>query len=121
MPVSGYQTKTNRKKLQNAYSDRSPLVAVFQPGAGEEVVLASGSRRLILDPQMVSLKATRDTQGVQAMSLKKNAKVESAVPLTEGMFEDPKRYRPKSLPSAGAILKQEDVAKQLTLGDASQP
>ena len=121
VPVSAYQTKTNRKKLQNAYSDRSPLVAVFQPGAGEEVVLASGSRRLILDPQMVSLKATRDTQGVQAMSLKKNAKVESAVLLGEGMFEDPKRYRPKSLPSAGAVLKQEDVAKQLTLGDASQP
>ena len=70
---------------------------------------------------MVSLIATRGNQGVQAMSLKKNAKVESAVPLTEGMFEDPKRYRPKSLPSAGAVLKQEDVAKQLTLGDASQP
>ncbi len=117
VPLASYQTKTNRKKLQNAYSDRAPLVAAFQPAEGEEYVLASGQRRLILDPAAVPLKTTRDTQGVQAMTLRKNAKLESAFLLTPDTFEDPKRYRPKSLPSAGAILKQEDVAKQLTLAD----
>ena len=115
VPLSSYETKTNRRKLQNAYSDKSPLVAVYPINDGDEYVLASGSRRLILNPGLVSVKTTRDTQGVAVMTLKKNAKVDAVELLTETTFVNPHRYRSKGIPVAGALLRQEDVGQQLSL------
>lgn len=63
----------------------------------------------------MSSKATRDSQGVQVMQLKKNAKLEQALPLREGMFENPQKYRPKNIPSMGSFLKPEDLGEQMTL------
>ena len=74
VPFASYETKTNRRKLQNAYSDKSPLVALYPVQDGEEYVLASSNRRMILNPGMISVKTTRDTQGVAVMTLKKECK-----------------------------------------------
>jgi DNA gyrase subunit A len=117
VPLASYATKTNRRKLQKAYSDKSPLVTVLPIGEGDEFVLASGNRRLILNPGLVSAKTTRDTQGVAVMTLKKNARLESVERLTESTFKNPHRYRSKSIPVAGALLRQEDVGEQLSLTD----
>jgi len=116
VPLSSYETKTNRKKLQNAYSDKSPLVAIRQVEPGTEYVLTSTQKRkLILNPDMVPLKTTRDTQGVAAMTLKKNALLESVSDLKEDTFKNPNRYRVKALPAAGATLRPEDVGEQMSL------
>ena len=116
VPLSAYATKTNRKKLQNAYSDRSPLVAIFQPAEESEYVLTSNQKRhLIFSPALIAAKSTRDNQGVAVMAFKKNGRLESVALLTPETFQNPHRYRTKTLPAAGALLRGEDLGEQMTL------
>ncbi len=118
VPMNSYETKTNRKKLQKAYSDKSPLVYLAAPAEGSEYVLTSSQKRkLIFNPDMIAAKATRDNQGVAVLTLKKNGFVEKVEPLTEDTFVSPHRYRTKTLPAAGAVVREEDLGEQLTLGE----
>ena len=116
VPLSAYETKTNRKKLQKAYSDKSPLVCLSVPAEGGEYVLTSNQKRkLIFNPAMIASKTTRDNQGVAVMTLKKNGFVEKVEPLRENTFVSPHRYRTKTLPAAGMTVREEDLGEQLTL------
>ncbi len=116
VPLSAYETKTNRKKLQKAYSDKSPLVCLSVPAEGGEYVLTSNQKRkLIFNPAMIASKTTRDNQGVAVMTLKKNGFVEKVEPLQENTFVSPHRYRTKTLPAAGMTVREEDLGEQLTL------
>lgn len=118
VPLSAYETKTNRRKLQKAYSDKSPLLAIGVPEEGQEYILTSNQKRkLIFNPAMIAVKATRDNQGVAVMTLKKNGFVEKVELLTEQSFVNPNRYRTKTLPAAGGIVREEDLGEQLTLAD----
>jgi len=114
--LSCYDTKSNRKRLTGAYSDKSPLVAAFHIKEEKEICLYSGNRMLMMNTAALSPKTTRTTQGVAVMSLKKNAVVSRALDAAVSGVETPSRYRTKTLPAAGAILRQEDLPeKQLTL------
>ena len=114
--LEAYATKTNRKKLTGAYSDKSPLAAIgFCDGDGEFVLTASSGRMLLLDTSMLQTKATRSTQGVSVMRLKKGQRVMNIEPYAEGRFDKPSRYRSKTLPALGAFLSSDDEAKQLSL------
>ncbi len=116
VPLSAYETKTNRRKLQKAYSDRSPLVELAPAEEGREFILTSNQKRkLIFNPAMIAAKTTRDNQGVAVMTLKKNGFVERVEPLTEQSFVSPHRYRTKTLPAAGALVREEDLGEQLKL------
>ena len=116
VPLSAYETKTNRKKLQKAYSDKSPLVYLSVSAEGGEYVLTSSQKRkLIFNPAMIASKTTRDNQGVAVMTLKKNGFVEKVEPLRENTFVSPHRYRTKTLPAAGMTVREEDLGEQLTL------
>lgn len=114
--MSAYETKTNRKKLINAYSDKSPLAAaLYLPEDTDIVICGSYGRKLLLNTASILPKTTKNTQGVQAMILKKkNDKVESVHLYSEGEFEKPYRYRPKNLPAAGALPSASDIGEQLT-------
>ena len=114
--MSAYETKTNRKKLINAYGDKSPLAAALYISEDIDIVICgSNGRKLLLNTASVSPKTTKNTQGVQAMSLKKkNDKVDSMHIYNEGEFEKPYRYRPKNLPAAGALPSATDIGEQLT-------
>lgn len=114
--MSAYETKTNRKKLINAYSDKSPLAAaLYLPEDTDIVICASNGRKLLVNTASILPKTTKNTQGVQAMTLKKKAdKVESVHLYTEGEFEKAYRYRPKNLPAAGALPSAADIGEQLT-------
>lgn len=114
--LSGYATKTNRKKLLGAYSDASPLAACFQIEGGEDFLMTSSSGRMLLaNAGAVSSKATRATQGVAVMTQKKNHRVASVKPFSEGMLANPHRFRTKTLPAAGMMPREEDYGEQLTL------
>ena len=111
VPLASYQTVTRRKKLTGAYSDKSPLKDVlFLPeGQEEEVVLYSTEgRALLLQTDGIPVKTTRSTQGVQVMTLKKTNTVDYAAPLAQTAIVNQARYRARSLPAAGALLKPED-------------
>ncbi|MCM1334690.1 MAG: DNA topoisomerase (ATP-hydrolyzing) subunit A [Bacteroides sp.] len=105
IPLSSFETKTKRKKLANAYFDGSPLVAMYQISGDAEFVLQSDAGKLLIFSTVLILpKAARDTQGVQVMRLTK-AKLESALPYTEGMVKQAEKYFTKTIPAAGAAVK----------------
>lgn len=109
VPLSAYETKTNRKKLTGAYSDKSPLVKALALEADEQMVLYStDGRAAIFSTAQLLPKTTRNTQGVAVMTLRKNAAVQDAVPLEGSGIVNLSRYRTKTIPSAGALLKEED-------------
>lgn len=111
-----YATKTNRKKLTGAYSDKSPIAAIaLIQDEGEFVLTASSGRMLLFNTALLTLKSTRSTQGVSVMRLKKGQRVMSIEPYSEGRFDKPSRYRSKTLPALGAFPAPEDEAKQLTI------
>ena len=114
--MSAYETKTNRKKLINAYSEKAPLAAALYLKEDTDIVICgSNGRKLLLNTASVLPKTTKSTQGVQAMTLKKkNDKVSSVHLYTEGEFDKPYRYRPKNLPAAGAMPSAADIGEQLT-------
>lgn len=119
LDVAAYETKTNRKKLVNAYSDKSPLAAVFT--ISEEInvaVFSSDGRAMVFNTSLLQLKTSRSTQGVAVMSLKKNHKLVTAAPLDETTIKNVARYRVKSLPAAGALLREDDRGEtQMSLID----
>jgi DNA gyrase subunit A len=111
--LSAYATKTNRKKLTGAYSDASPLVCILPLPAETEIALYSSEGRVVVfDTSLLAPKTTRTTIGVAAMTLKKKFKLVRALPLSETAIQNPARYRVKSIPAAGALLKEEDQDEQ---------
>lgn len=116
VPLSAYETKTNRKKLTGAYSDKSPLIKAVALDADEQmVVYSTDGRAAIFSTAQLLPKTTRNTQGVAVMTLKKKATLRDAVLLSQSGIVNESRYRTKTIPSAGAVLKEEDsVEKQQT-------
>ncbi len=113
--LNNYETKTNRKKLIGAYGSKSPVCDIRLIQEDIDIVLMSDNNRILcLNTEKIPLKATKSTQGVQAMTLrKKGAKVVRAVSAEESGIEGAERYRTKNIPAAGGMLKKEDT--QLSL------
>ena len=113
VPLSAYETKTNRKKLTGAYSDKSPLIKAMALDADEQmVVYSTDGRAAIFSTAQLLPKTTRNTQGVAVMTLKKKVTLRDAVLLTQSGIVNESRYRTKTIPSAGALLKEEDSAEK---------
>lgn len=113
--LSAFDTKSNRRKLTGAYSDKSPLRSVLLLPEEREVVLYSTEgRALIFSTAMLSSKSTRATQGVAVMSFNKKKKfvLDRACLLENSSISNAARYRSRNLPGAGALLKDEDAEQQ---------
>jgi len=114
--LAAYRTKTNRRRLVGAYGNKSPLVAAGQTERDCEYLLTSSKGRMLLvHTGAVPVKATRSTQGVAVMTLRRNARLARAVPYREGMLKKPERYR-KKIPASGSLPAPEETeGEQLTL------
>ena len=113
VPLSAYETKTNRKKLTGAYCDKSPLKTAMALTADEQVaVYTTDGRAVIFSTAQLLPKTTRNTQGVGVVSVKKKAAVSHAVKAADSGIANQSRYRTRTLPSAGAILKPEDAPEK---------
>lgn len=111
--MAAYETKTNRKKLVNAYSDKSPLVSVIVLDEETDVVCySSDERALIFNTSLLQPKSSRSTQGVSVLALKARRGLTRAEKLTDTGVKNTSRYRVRSLPAAGALLKSEDKEEQ---------
>lgn len=117
VPLSAYATKTNRKKLANAYSDKSPLVSViYLPEDCNILLRSTGGRAIIFHTAMLLPKSTRDSIGVQVMTLKaKSAKLEYTTVMTEEIPENMQKFIVKNIPAAGSMARDLEVAGQMTL------
>lgn len=114
--ISAYATKTNRKKLINAYSGKAELSQAIYIQEDTDIVLCSSSgRMLLINTAGILPKTTKDTQGISAMKLKKTHKVMSLHLYKPGEFEKEWRFRAKNLPAAGAVPGENDVAEQMSL------
>ncbi len=115
--LAAYQTQTRRKKLTGAYSDKSPLAAAFLLREDfEAAVISTEGRCVVFHTASLNPKSTRNTQGVNVMTLKPKYKVAKVLPLERTHIQNAARYRARSLPIAGALLKEEDRGEeQLTL------
>lgn len=117
VPLESYATKTNRKKLTGAYSDKSLLVGLLYIPEDEEVLFkASSGNMLLVHTGALALKTTRSTQGVAVLKPKKGHRLFSVERYKEGTFTNPKRYRTASLPARGALPVSDDSKnEQLSL------
>lgn len=115
VPLSAYETKTNRKKLTGAYSDKSPIADIIYVKEDCEIMLTSSQGRVLLfNTGAIAEKASRSTIGVNVLALKKGHRLISAKLYKEGDLAKPSRYRTKTLPAAGSVLSAEDKAEQLS-------
>ena len=113
VPLSAYETKTNRKKLTGAFSDKSPVVKIFSLGADAQIAMySSDGRAMIFSTADLLPKTTRNTIGVAVMSLKKKAVLQNALSLEQSGIENQARYRMKTIPAAGALLREEDTREK---------
>jgi DNA gyrase subunit A len=111
--LSAYATKTNRKKLTGAYSDKSPVVSIVRLDDDAELaVFSSDERAVVFSSALMAPKTTRTTQGVGAISLKRGRTVVKASLLSGTTIQNPSRYRARSIPAAGAVLKPEDKGEE---------
>ena len=109
VPLSAYETKTNRRKLTGAFSDKSPLKGAMALDKDCQVAIySSDGRAAVISTAQLLPKTTRNTIGVTAMSLKKKAAVERVARLEESGIVNASRYRSRNIPTAGALLKEED-------------
>ena len=113
VPLSAYETKTNRKKLTGAYSDKSPVKVITTLNEDAQMaVYSSDGRCAIFSTAQLLPKTTRNTQGVAVLTLKKKAVLERAVELSGSGIVNESRYRSKTIPTAGALVKPEDLGQQ---------
>jgi DNA gyrase subunit A len=120
--LSAYATKTNRKKLTGAYSDKSPVATVLPLFEETDLaVFSTDGRVVIFNSALIAPKSTRSTQGVNVISLKRRCIVEKALPPSETHIVNISRYKVRSIPAAGALLKPEDKGEeQLSLIENQQ-
>ena len=118
VPLSAYETKTNRRRLTGAFSDKSPLKTAIALDTDAQVALYStDGRAAIVSTALLLPKTTRNTIGVSVMSLKKKASLDRAVLLEESGIVNASRYRCRTVPTAGALLKEEDSLEKQTSFD----
>ncbi len=117
IPLSSYATKTNRKKLANAFSDLSPVCDIrFLQEDRELIAFSNIDKVLIFNTADINAKTTRDSNGVQVMKSKKGSYMSRLLELNEVSFTDYDYYRTKNIPAVGCYLKEEDKEeKQVTM------
>ncbi|MCI5892274.1 MAG: DNA topoisomerase (ATP-hydrolyzing) subunit A [Clostridiales bacterium] len=117
VPLKSYETKTNRKKLANAFSAKSPLVKLFYLSSGEEtdlVLFSDKGRAVTVNTGRIPLKTTRSTQGISVMTSKKDSVVKTVVTADKAELKNIERFRTKTIPAAGAIVRDEDKGIEQT-------
>lgn len=109
VPLSCYETKTNRKKLINAYCKKFPLIDMKYIKEDTDIVLYTNLDKVVVfNTKSIPEKTTRDTQGVIVMNLKKKSVLKKIKLLSEDNLKNPDYYRAKNIPAAGYYLKDED-------------
>ena len=107
--LTAYKTTSNRRKLTGAYSDKAPLACIRRLDTDCELaVYSTEPRALIFHTALLAPKTTRTTQGVAVMTLKPKYQLETVKALEDTPITNQSRYRVRSLPAAGALLREED-------------
>ena len=102
VPLSAYETKTNRRKLVNAYSARAELVRMAKIAEEADFMLMrNADKATLLNTELIPLSATKNAGGVQVFTLKKNSAVTAVFAKAEFETEEYEYYRTKKIPTTG--------------------
>lgn len=116
VPLNAYETKTNRKKLANAYTSKAKLIKMFLVTENTDILVRStNGRAIVFNTGMILPKSARDTIGVQVMTLKAKAEVDNAYIVTEDMAENTAKFVVRNIPAAGSLAKDLEDPDQLKL------
>lgn len=116
VPLKQYETKTNRKKLANAYGSKSPLVSMYSVSDNADfAMLSTGGRMLVFNSALLMAKTTKNTIGVGVMALKKNAVLSKAYLVTDELLPNREKYRVKAIPAAGGFARDFEPPEQTSL------
>ncbi len=109
IPLKSYETKSNRRRLTGGFATKSPIVGMmFLPEDTDIVLRSSQDKVLTVNTEKIPEKTTRSSQGVQVMTLRKNAVVAEAVAAKDAPIANYARYRSRNIPAAGSALRDED-------------
>ncbi|MBQ3394096.1 MAG: topoisomerase IV, partial [Oscillospiraceae bacterium] len=115
IPLASYETKQNRKKLINAYSDKGKLVSIIYCETNSDIIMVSNvNRALVFNSSQLAEKTTKNSQGVRVQTLKKNQYIKSAGFARNAQLDNPSKFKAKNLPARGSFLKENDIAQQLS-------
>lgn len=113
IPLESYRTRQSRRKLRNAYSDAAPLAALLPLKEEQELAIfmktSAGDRLLLAGSALIPTKTTRSSAGVQVVTLKRGVRIDRVMPAAKFSIRDPHRYRVRTLPAAGALLRPEAI------------
>ncbi len=116
IPLSAYMTKTNRKKLTAAFSDKSPVLTMFCLQEDTDILLRSNTNKaILLNTELITEKSTRSSQGVQVMTIKARQQVISAELPSPERLPQLEKYRVQNLPAIGKAGKNLEDANQMSL------
>ncbi|MEG2928036.1 MAG: DNA gyrase subunit A [Oscillospiraceae bacterium] len=116
IPLLAYETKQNRKKLVNGFTDKAKVVSIIQAQENFDVAyITNVNRALVVNTSQIPEKTTKNSIGVQVQTLKKNQFIKSAEPVEKIQLENSGKYKTKNIPAAGSFLRDEDIAQQLEL------
>lgn len=118
VPLAAYETKTNRKKLINAYSARAALVRMFYLAEGEEdfILLRNTDKATLLNTALIPASATKNATGIQVFTLKKHSSVTAVYTTAEFQTEDAEYYRTQKVPTTGHFIQERDKAANRLAG-----
>ena len=108
-PLSVYETKQNRKKLLKGYSDLAPAVSFLYFYEGEHpdlIAMNSLDKAAVFAQDIIPLKSTRTTQGVQLLVSKKGSTLKSVTRLSDVNVSNPEYYRIRKIPAIGYFIKE---------------
>ena len=115
VPVTAYDTKANRRRLVNAYSENSPIVAAFYESSPTEIVmLSSDGKGILFSSALIPVKTTRTSSGIILMSLKKKQKIVAAYSGEQAKrFSEVPKIKKIKIPATGVAV---DAGEQITIG-----
>lgn len=120
VPLSAYETKTNRKKLINGYSSKAKLVRMAKLDEESDFILMRNSdKATLLHTELIPSSATKNATGVQVFTLKKNSTVSNVYTKEEFQTEDHEYYRTKKIPTTGHFIQEKDKAANSLPGQIS--
>lgn len=112
VPLNAYKTKTNRKKLINAYSAKSPLIYVVKIDVDSDFVLTRDfDKACLFNTELIPLSTTKNAGGIQVYTIKKNSQITRVCPVADFNSDNTEYYRTTKLPSTGHFLTDEEKAK----------
>lgn len=113
VPVTAYETKSNRRKLTGAYSDVSPIVAILYEAEPIDVMLISNDdRAIIINSSLISIKTTRNSIGVVLFTMKGKREIVNAETNFSDKYSNVKRYYKTKVPASGTLLAEVDIEQQ---------